>query len=470
MDFANLHYWIVLIAGITLIYVIRSIARLFYDSRLSPQLDKFGILAISLTVLGYADITTLLIFMGVSLIAYFGCSLIQKCNPKGEKFLLGAMVILLLMPLAYYKYRFFVCESILHKPISRPISGILIPIGISFYTFQVIGFVIDSIKHKHPVPKLIDYLNFISFLPQIVAGPIERRNHLLPQMQAFAFRANLQNIETGLRYLILGLFFKLCLGDNLALCRIWNAGTNPWAIWLNNLTFGLRIYFDFAGYGLSAYGLARMFGIKLIMNFLSPYTASNISEFWRRWHISLTSWFRDYIYFPMGGSRTRFWAFNLLVVFLISGLWHGASWNFLLWGGINGLALIVHKLFSGKFHFRMNRVAAFTLTSVFIFYSWLFFYETDLPTIVAQTQTLLTPSHYSLTNLRALASNFENEFVISVYMLALACGMVFLEYRAKRRNLSPYELLASTPALVIEIVLMTFLGAGTTNEFIYFSF
>lgn len=443
--------------------------RIFFKIKLSSKLDKLGILTISLTVLGYADMTTLCVFVAVSLFAYFGCHLIQKFHPHGENFFLGIMIFLLLIPLAYYKYRFFVCESILLNPIPKPTTGILIPVGISFYTFQVIGFVIDSIKHKHPVPKLIDYLNFISFLPQIVAGPIERRNHLLPQMQDFAFRANLHNIETGLRYLILGLFFKLCLGDNLALCRIWNAGTNPWAIWLNNLTFGLRIYFDFAGYGLSAYGLAKMFGITLTMNFLSPYTATNISEFWRRWHISLTSWFRDYIYFPMGGSRTRFWAFNLLVVFLISGLWHGASWNFLLWGGINGLGLVVHKLFSGKFHFRMNRWVAFPLTCLFIFYSWMLFYETDMSTIISNTQTLLSPVQYSLFNLKKLSS-FQNQAVMSPYMLTLSFIVIYLEFLSKCRKFSEYNLLTSLPALTIEIALIVFLGSGVTNEFIYFAF
>lgn len=223
-------------------------------------------------------------------------------------------------------------------------SNILIPIGLSFYSFQAISFVIDTVVHKQPLPEFLNFMNFASFFPQIVAGPIERRENLLPQMESFRFQWNTTAIDQGMPWIVIGFFFKICLSDNLALYFDPSSTSNPFSIWLNNIIFGLRIYYDFAGYSFVALGVAKCLGISLTLNFASPYLSTNPQEFWRRWHISLSTWFRDYVYLPMGGSRTKIWFLSIILVFVLSGIWHGAGWNFILWGFLWAIFLVIFHL------------------------------------------------------------------------------------------------------------------------------
>ena len=424
---------------------------------------------IGLSALGYSSLETLLAFLFVCCATYaFAVAVKTMASARTRHFFLLFAIPILLLPLVWFKYRLFIAANLgFNLSASLPI---VLPVGISFYTFQAVGFLVDSARDKETIPAFIDFLCFESFVPQIVAGPIERKSSLLPQMRSFRFRWNLVDVSWGIRYIVLGLFFKLCLGDNLALCHPDSPHGNVFALWLRNVSFGLRIYFDFCGYGLSAYGLARALGVRLTQNFASPYSAADITNFWRRWHRSLTNWFRDYVYFPLGGGRSRFWAMNLLVVFLLSGLWHGASWNFVLWGGANGIALLVHKYFSRRLGLRLPRFLARPFLLLFVFYAWMLFDVTDLGTLVADHALLFSPAAYTKAAFLAFPHTFQDPFVLSCFLLPLAAFVVFCEWLCVRRKRNPYAILLSVPALCVEIFLLFQLDSGHANEFIYFAF
>ncbi len=468
MDFSNLRYWLLFAGGVAAFLAVAGCFRLFRRA-VPGSVHKSFLVLIGLSALGYASAETLLAFLFVCAAAYSSGALVRRLeNPRSRRIVLACAIPVLLLPLVWFKYRLFIAANLgLELADSLPL---VLPVGISFYTFQAVGFLVDSARIRADFPSLLDFLCFESFVPQIVAGPIERRSGLLPQMRSFRFRWRASDVAWGLRYVVLGLFFKLCLGDNLALCHPADPRGNVFALWLRNVSFGLRIYFDFCGYGLSAYGLARCMGVRLTQNFAAPYSSADITDFWRRWHRSLTNWFRDYVYFPLGGSRTRLWAFNLISVFLLSGLWHGASWNFVLWGGANGLALVVHKLFSRRLGLRLPRPLARVLLLAFVFYAWMLFDTTDPSALRGFHALLLSPSAYSLSAFRAFPGAFQQPFVLSCFLLPLAGLVLLAEALCVRRGCNPYALLLSLPALCAEIFLIFQLDSGHANEFIYFAF
>jgi Predicted membrane protein involved in D-alanine export len=467
MDFTVSIFWIILLTGLFLFFLANGVMK-FVFKKDETNFHKASLAIISLTLLGTASIETLVLFLTLTSVSYIAGTRMVKLPERQQKHSLGVVVCILLAPLIYYKYRFFVLS--LFGVTTESNFTVFIPIGISFYTFQIIGYLIDSRRTKDAIPSFLDYINFVSFFSQIVAGPIERRDDLLPQMAKFRFKLDFTRINFGLRFIILGLFFKLCLGDNLAICYMRESAGNPWAIWFNNIGFGLRIYFDFAGYGLTAYGLAHCLGVKLIMNFLSPYSATNISDFWRRWHISLTNWFRDYIYFSIGGSRTKFWAANLIFVFLISGLWHGSSWNFVLWGGLNGVGLVVHKIFRKQNILRLPSWLSYIITMFFVFFTWMVFHERSMGVLVKNIGILFDMKTYAISTLKMLARSNTSEMLIMSFCLVVAAVVVLLEHLGRRIKKDVYSLLTSTPAILVQIFMLVWFSSGSANEFIYFAF
>lgn len=461
MDFTNVHFWALLIPSLALIALIGK-GLLRSNNSLRQLFEKYALLILSLSLLGMTSGLTLAIFLAVALTAYLGVKVAQSWPQKWKKAWLWVLIPVLFIPLVYYKYSYFFASQIFGTEWST-LKMLIIPVGLSFYTFQKIGFCIDTLSRGYPVPRFIDFLNFASFFPQIVAGPIERRDSLLPQMQHLRLEWKAAHIDLGLRFVILGLFFKLCLADNIATSLEWTSYHNPWNIWRNNIIFGLRIYFDFAGYGLIAYGLARALGVGITLNFSSPYTASNITEFWRRWHVSLTGWFRDYLYFNIGGSRTRWWAVNIVFVFLVSGLWHGSAWNFVLWGGLSGVAMVIHRLFR-RAGWKLWPPLAYVLTLMTMFYIWMFFYEQDTARLWQNTLTLLTPEAYATGWQRLIFP------VLFPFFATLCFAVIYLEHLSQKRTGEPYALLVSPWACGVWVILTVIFGTGTDSAFIYFSF
>ena len=298
------------------------------------------------------------LILASSLLDYFaGLALNHLTAPRRRRAILIIAMAGNLALLGCFKYFNFFAESLhaaaagLGWKLDLPVLQIVLPVGISFYTFQTMSYTIDVYRGKlRATGRIIEYLAYVSFFPQLVAGPIERATHLLPQFfQARVFRYDLA--VDGCRQMLWGFFKKMVIADNLAplveAAFSDPAGHRGIELAAGTVCFALQIYCDFSAYSDIACGVARLLGFNLMRNFACPYFSQSMAEFWRRWHISLTTWFKDYVYIPLGGGRGGRWrhARNVMVTFLLSGLWHGASWNFILWGLLNGL-LVLPQTFS----------------------------------------------------------------------------------------------------------------------------
>jgi D-alanyl-lipoteichoic acid acyltransferase DltB (MBOAT superfamily) len=400
-------------------------------------------------------------------VTYAGLAWIQRHHAAHARAWLVVLIPLQLLPLFYYKYADFAVNRVLGADVPA-LRGLLIPVGISFYTFQLVGFVLDTLAFRQPLPRFLDCLNFAGFFPQLVAGPIERRADLLPQMESFRWRWLPAGLNEGAPWVVTGLFFKCVLADNLAAYFQSGSTENPYLIWLANAIFGLRIYFDFAGYSLCALGLGRCLGVRLTLNFLSPYTATSIIEFWRRWHVTLSQWFRDYLYVPLGGGRVPWWAANIALVFVVSGIWHGAGWNFILWGGLHALYLIIARLAN---RLPMPSALGWGLTVLAVTAAWIGFYELDPARLAAKLRALLTPSAYGLSALREAAlSQAPREWFALGLFLALAGLTLLAEWLSVRRASRPYAYLTTPRMAALLAVLTVWLAPAKNNGFIYFAF
>lgn len=287
----------------------------------------------------------------------YGCGLLVGNAVWGKRRLWVALSLLLnlgvLFFFKYYNFAAGLLSDVIHAAglgLDVPLLDVLLPVGISFYTFQALGYTIDVYRKDVEAEKnFIDYALFISFFPQLVAGPIERSGHILHQLKEYhPFRY--ENIKTGIYPVLWGLFKKVVIADNLAsmVNTVYNHPQNQGggAFLVATVAFAFQIYCDFSAYSDIARGSARMLGFRLMENFHCPYFATSIQDFWRRWHISLSSWFKDYLYFPLGGSRKgkARTCLNVMIVFFVSGLWHGAALTFVAWGLLNGLYQVVSKL------------------------------------------------------------------------------------------------------------------------------
>ncbi len=297
-----------------------------------------------------------------------GLQLANTPEPKKRKVLLGISVAANLGMLVYFKYFNFFIDSFanaftfLGGTFHASRLNIVLPVGISFYTFQTLSYTIDVYRRKlEPTRNPLAFFTFVSFFPQLVAGPIERATQLLPQFLTQR-KFNEQTAYTGLRIMLWGFFKKIVVADNCALYvdQIFDhpAGFNALSLLLGAVYFAFQIYGDFSGYSDIARGTAKLFGFELMENFRFPYFSRDIAEFWRRWHISLTTWFRDYVYIPLGGSRVSKAAVvrNTFIIFLVSGLWHGASWTFVIWGALNALYFLP-LILSGRHRRHTDTVA-----------------------------------------------------------------------------------------------------------------
>ena len=339
MNFVSIEFAILLASVLLLTAVFRA-----------PLVRKLVILSASCAFYAFWDWRFLGLLVFVTVLDYYiSVALIHSKDARRRKLLLAVSVTANLLILGFFKYFNFFVDSmnlmLVPLGLRLPELQIILPIGISFYTFETLSYVIDVYRGKtEPAHSLLDYAVFITFFPRLVAGPIMRASHFLPQLYR-GVRFSKENFILGAQYFVQGLLKKIVVADTLALItdRVYQT---PWfysspTVWLGVCAFALQVCFDFSGYSDMATGTARMFGFELAVNFNLPFTSLNLVEFWQRWHISLSTWLRDYLYIPLGGNRKgelRSY-FNLFVTMLLGGLWHGASWNFVLWGGLHGLGL-----------------------------------------------------------------------------------------------------------------------------------
>ncbi len=291
-----------------------------------------------------------LLLMATSICLFFGCGIaIDRSKEKSlKKFWLFVSAALSLSFLAIFKYADFFLQSFnALTGMSLPLLKLALPIGISFYTFQCLSYTIDVYRGNVQVQKsLVNFGAYVALFPQLIAGPIVRYVDIAAQLEHRTH--SWEDFQVGLRRFLIGLSKKVLIANQLGeLAEIFRASGEKSVLfyWLYAIAFALHIYFDFSGYSDMAIGLGRVFGFRFMENFNYPYLSRSIAEFWRRWHISLGSWFRDYVYIPLGGNRVRKgrWVFNILVVWMLTGLWHGAAWNFVLWGLVFAVFLLLEK-------------------------------------------------------------------------------------------------------------------------------
>ena len=404
----------------------------------------------------------------------------EKENGRQAQIALTASLTVNLGLLAFFKYFNFFIESFVNLftifgiTLSPTTLRIILPVGISFYTFQTLSYTIDVYRGQlKPTRNLLDFALFVAFFPQLVAGPIERAVNLLPQIQKPRFVTQ-THLERGLYLILVGLLRKVAVADTAGLLadRYFIAPQNFTSLDLiaGILLYALQIYGDFAGYSNIARGVSYLLGFDLMRNFKHPYFAVNIADFWRRWHISLSTWLRDYLYIPLGGNRRgiRRTYVNLMITMLLGGLWHGASWNFIVWGGLHGLYLALHRYLTVVFppsptrgiRHNIYQVGSAFLTFCLVAFTWLFFRIPDWAT----TQTYLA----------GLARfDFRGGFVF-LPLLLLVSIILIIDVQPARTNDEFYFLRYPTlmrGAVVAEaILLIIFLSGGQNVPFIYFQF
>lgn len=324
----------------------------------------------------------------ISMLANYtiGSSLSKELKIRiSRKTLLITGIVINLGLLGYFKYTDFFLENwngIFDSNI--PLPHIALPLAISFFTFQQIAYLVDSYRNECREYDLLNYAVFVTFFPQLIAGPIVHHKEMMPQFsRTYNLVKNYKNIALGLFIFSIGLFKKVVIADTFA---TWATNGFDHAetltffeAWATSLSYTFQLYFDFSGYTDMAIGAALLFNIKLPINFNSPYKATSIQDFWRRWHITLSRFLRDYLYIPLGGNRAGRYRnyFNLFTVFLLGGLWHGASWMFVIWGALHGGAMVIHRIWQGL-GFRMNTILAWFITFNFINITWVFFRAKDL--------------------------------------------------------------------------------------------
>lgn len=470
MNFASYDFWKLLILCFVASRLVLAACRVFRP-RLEPMLSRLCLLATALILLASESPLTIGAFLWVVLLGW--CAVLLQGVPWKRRFKTTAFIIILiaqLAPLFYFKYWNFALNEVLGLDVRIP--SVLIPMGLSFYTFQTIGFWIDNLRNPQPRPTFLNFLNFCSFFPQIVAGPIEKRESLLPQIETVRFKIARENLDASIKWIILGLAYKLVVADNLGAFAN-GFDINPaiaWHIWAECLTFGLRIYFDFAGYSFIAVGLGLLFGIHLTLNFRCPYWSRDLREFWRNWHVSLGAWLRDYIYLPLGGRKVRWWMVNIAAVFLVSGIWHGAGWGFLIWGLLHGLGVVACSL-SPRPLLRFFPLQ-WAVTLAYVMLCWLFFLERDSTLLLQKSLSLLQPSAYAIPAIAQLPQTFGGlaPTLALALILALATLALLIEGIDVHQKREPYHLLRHPASSVTLVFLIILLAPMEESSFIYFNF
>ncbi|HTA61552.1 MAG TPA: MBOAT family O-acyltransferase [Bacteroidia bacterium] len=366
---------------------------------------------------------------------------------------------------------------------------VILPIGISFYTFHGLSYVIDIYKNKiKPEKNFIDYAVFVSFFPLLVAGPIERATHLLPQLKRVR-EFNYSKAVDGLRQILWGLFKKIVIADSCAqfanMLFDHNSNYSGLTNALGAVFFAIQIYGDFSGYSDIALGTARLFGIELLKNFSFPYFSRDIAEFWRRWHISLSTWFRDYLYIPLGGSKGKTWTKvkNTFIIFLVSGFWHGANWTFIIWGLLNALYIMPSIIFNsnrnnldivakGKYFPSIKDFFNICLTFSLTTFAWIFFRSENLTSAILYIKNmgngLLLDGNYF-----QVISFIQNKVG---YLLPIIIFLfIIVEWIGRESNYAIEHIGIKLPAPIVWtlyyiMAATTFYFSGTEQTFIYFQF
>ncbi len=465
--------------------------RFISKSKWQLRLQNAFVVVASYVFYGWWDWRFLLLIAFTSLCSWLSGILMQKADGQNHetrkrKLITATNIVINLAILATFKYYdFFVTEfaKLFHISADGILLNVILPVGISFYTFQALSYSIDVYRRKiEPTKDIVAFFAFISFFPQLVAGPIERATNLLPQFlkkREFDYATAVD----GCRQILWGLFKKIVVADNCAVVvnEIFADYANMPAslLLVGALFFTFQIYGDFSGYSDIAIGTAKLFGIKLMRNFNVPYFSRDIAEFWRRWHISLNTWFRDYVYIPLGGSRTTKAKIvrNTFVIFLLSGLWHGANWTFIAWGAYHALLFLplillgknrkyTGTIAEGKFLPSFKELCMMLLTFALVVIGWIFFRAETIADAIHYIAALCSPEIWKTSfEFWIYPTNNAGWFVII---------MLIVEWllRDKEHGLDIKNIKYSWLRIIIyyTLIVVMFWFSGKSETFIYFQF
>lgn len=440
---------------------------------------------------GWWDWRFLSLILFSTIIDYFvGLGLTKNKNRVKRKLLLLTSILVNLGFLGFFKYYNFFLDNFIEAfrffgySINSSGLNIVLPVGISFYTFQTLSYSIDIYRQKLDATKdFIAFSAFVSFFPQLVAGPIERATHLLPQFfqkRVFSYSKSVD----GLRQILWGLFKKIVIADNSAIIanEIFNNSSdyNGSTLVIGVLFFAFQIYGDFSGYSDIAIGTARLFGFDLMRNFAFPYFSRDIAEFWRRWHISLSTWFRDYLYIPLGGSRGSMWTKirNTFIIFIVSGFWHGANWTFIVWGALNALYFMPLMLLK-KNRINTDTIAAnkilpsfkeflsMGMTFILTLIAWILFRANNIQHSWEYLSTIFSDSLFHFPDFNGMTHALITSFLIIAFIIIEWFGRND-QYAIEKHVVSKNKIARWSFYYIIAMIV--FLFGGQQQQFIYFQF
>lgn len=474
MTFQSLEYLIFLPVVFFLYWTVGRRSRTFQNGL---------IVAVSLVFYGWWDWR----FLGLLLLTAFstffaGWWMGKTYNQKKCKAILVGTTALNLSVLFFFKYyNFFVqafidAFSLFGTNINISTLKILLPVGISFYTFTALSYSIDVYQRKvRPTRDLLAYLAYVTFFPSILSGPISRAQKQLPQY--FERRDfDYDKAVNACNLMLMGGVMKLCLADRLGIYvdTVYTNITqhNGTTLLFTAILYTIQIYADFAGYSLMAIGSGKLFGIELQTNFIRPYFSKTVTEFWRRWHVSLTTWFRDYIYFPLGGNRCSKarWIFNTMIVFTVSGLWHGATYTFLIWGALHGICMVIERLVYGdkiktiSNNFSLINVFRISLTFTIVTFAWIFFRVSDFGDVMTIFRKILTEPGSLFIDADTLAY----AFLFTILILIVDFMEEYFSGKVTFMN-SKYTIVRWISYVVMVVMVLLF-GVLDGGSFIYFQF
>jgi D-alanyl-lipoteichoic acid acyltransferase DltB (MBOAT superfamily) len=459
----------------------------WFGTNKNLKLQNFLIVAVSYLFYGWWDWRFLSLILFSTIVDYLvGLGLLKQENQTKRIILLWISILINLSFLGFFKYYNFFLDNFISAfsffgtKIQANTLDLILPVGISFYTFQTLSYSIDVYKRKlEPTKDFIAFTAFVTFFPQLVAGPIERATHLLPQFYKKRIFDYSKAVD-GMRQILWGLFKKIVIADNCAEYAnlIFNnsADYSGSTLVLGALFFTFQIYGDFSGYSDIAIGTSRLFGFDLMRNFNFPYFSRDIGEFWRRWHISLSTWFRDYLYIPLGGSRGGTWmkVRNTLIIFIVSGFWHGANWTFIVWGALNAIYFLpllltnnnrsnIEIVAQGKLLPSVKELSFMLLTFALTVFAWIFFRAENIGHSFNYISEIFSGSLYTIPEIRPRSLILLVLFFVLIEWLGREGQFAIQKLGIKWKRPIRY-------AMYYAIIIAIFWFGGREQQFIYFQF
>jgi len=466
-----------LFSSITFLYYFLPLVLIIYF--IAPKKLKNVVLLISsLIFYGWGEpIYILLMLLSIAVQYGLGILIEKHTDTKLARFWLVLSVIFSLTLLGYFKYtNFFIANFSSATGISVSLLKLTLPVGISFYTFQILSYTVDVYrKHTKAQRSIIDLATYIVLFPQLIAGPIVR---YVDVAQALEKRTHsFERCRYGLRRFIFGLAKKVLIANSIGeLCNLFGNSQNNSVLfyWIYAISFSLQIYFDFSGYSDMAIGLGQVLGFDFMENFNYPYISKSITEFWRRWHISLGSWFRDYLYIPLGGNRVKKnrWLFNIFIVWMLTGFWHGASWNFILWGLLFAVMLIIEKLWLGKFLEKAPKWVSHTYVLFIVMIGFVIFDASTLSVAVGRIGAMFGAGNNAVVDMQSLyyLRSYGLILILSIIGSTPLPKLIINKLRTNISAKKAINILEPIVSCLLLLVITAYLVDSSFNPFLYFRF